>query len=1210
MYAFELFEADKPRVVVTYPGRFQPFHQGHAAVFAQLQKKFGNDNVFIITSNDTSGAKSPFSFSDKYRLMTSAGVPGDKIIETNNMYVLPEGIDPASTIFIAAVGEPDKKRLNPDTFIKKDKKDANGNIIKPAGSASYFKSFDSPETKMTADQHGYVVVIPEVHKNIKIGGKVYDVSHGTECRNLWNIIRNNPQQRAEFLTQLYGQSSAELAQIFDKIPQGTTEDISDSGTDTASPISGRVASLSEVAMNPSAFAQSIKQGQDKGVKVGFEFEVLIPADSVSGASSVAQFNPDDNSWIDGKTVKDLGAGSMRSSRGLKRILDDLVKNKRSVATELGTDSIWNAYFTWGNKQIEQEPDLNIAKNLINKIYAALKDPKVNQEVLSGNPEGENGLTKDVFVNKLAAAGIDVTGRRRIKPESLTSDQIATILEIGRTMYYRTTASDRVFGDMYRYIEQYLAEKRESYFGTYSGTTSDVAENFTKFCQSVYGTIDLKELLKTKWAFRGRTNNTTPVLKEKLWYYVTPGAPIPVSLSTQRNSSPTYKKGADFLKQNLQDVFGSTIEIFTNYHQATKKLDRWYIEPDGSLRPNPGDYSAEVVSPPLMANDAMNSLKTFYQKAQEMKLYTNSSTGLHINVSIPETLDVLKLALFAGDQYVLKTFGRENNSYARSVIKQLQGSNTGYSVNQFPDMEKELRSLAKNVSNDHFATVNFNGKYVSFRHAGGDYLNNMNEIINTVGRFIRAMIIASDPNAYRNEYINKILKLVQPAQSTGAQGLTSDELKELLTNGIPVVKFDVVLRPSFTDSAALVNGVKQFFFRQAGTADATATIQADPSAQQRLLASSGFGRPSREYLEQATANLFYTVTVLPLTARGFYKIKDVVQNNDGLQVARGVYNNSGDRFALSVGHAAVLTRKDPNFTKIFMALKGKSTTGPVGRLPMESLNEFAKDGFGDNSDNRSKILAAVKSLLDSGNKVDWLVSGQRGHVVRAQDDGITMKRYGMPRSKMQFFLPMNSDVRDNQYQIKLKAPKHYVVVNSYELEEDAAGVGVIAKNKKMAKDPRYSMSITKDVKPNTPKDMLRAFRLSEDNISKQDMMKMIKQFLPVAMKDLKIKRVPHIVLQPHIKEEGGQASFGRFVNEEEKIYLGIADRHPVDILRTLAHELVHFKQHENDEMYPGAGETGSPIENEAHWVAGIIMRHFNKKYPDAIKSKPLVLGNDQ
>ena len=45
------------------------------------------------------------------------------------------------------------------------------------------------------------------------------------------------------------------------------------------------------------------------------------------------------------------------------------------------------------------------------------------------------------------------------------------------------------------------------------------------------------------------------------------------------------------------------------------------------------------------------------------------------------------------------------------------------------------------------------------------------------------------------------------------------------------------------------------------------------------------------------------------------------------------------------------------------------------------------------------------------------------------------------------------------------------------------------------------------------------------------------------------------------------------------------------------------------MYPGSGETGSPIENEAHVIAGIIMRHFNKKYPEAVLSKPLELDSD-
>ena len=44
-------------------------------------------------------------------------------------------------------------------------------------------------------------------------------------------------------------------------------------------------------------------------------------------------------------------------------------------------------------------------------------------------------------------------------------------------------------------------------------------------------------------------------------------------------------------------------------------------------------------------------------------------------------------------------------------------------------------------------------------------------------------------------------------------------------------------------------------------------------------------------------------------------------------------------------------------------------------------------------------------------------------------------------------------------------------------EDAAGVGVVATNKKMARDPRYSTSMTVDVKPDTPQKNLKALKLA-------------------------------------------------------------------------------------------------------------------------------------
>jgi hypothetical protein len=75
-------------------------------------------------------------------------------------------------------------------------------------------------------------------------------------------------------------------------------------------------------------------------------------------------------------------------------------------------------------------------------------------------------------------------------------------------------------------------------------------------------------------------------------------------------------------------------------------------------------------------------------------------------------------------------------------------------------------------------------------------------------------------------------------------------------------------------------------------------------------------------------------------------------------------------------------------------------------------------------------------------------------------------------------------------------------------------------------------------------------------------------------------------------------------DDNMLAVALSNRHPVDILRTVAHELVHFKQNMNGELNPDSGETGSPHENQAHEIAGVIMRHFNKRYPEYLKSKPL------
>jgi hypothetical protein len=51
---------------------------------------------------------------------------------------------------------------------------------------------------------------------------------------------------------------------------------------------------------------------------------------------------------------------------------------------------------------------------------------------------------------------------------------------------------------------------------------------------------------------------------------------------------------------------------------------------------------------------------------------------------------------------------------------------------------------------------------------------------------------------------------------------------------------------------------------------------------------------------------------------------------------------------------------------------------------------------------------------------------------------------------------------------------------------------------------------------------------------------------------------------------------------------------VDILRTVAHELVHVRQHELGMIKPGDSYPGSPIELLADMVAGKLIKIYGEK----------------
>lgn len=115
---------------------------------------------------------------------------------------------------------------------------------------------------------------------------------------------------------------------------------------------------------------------------------------------------------------------------------------------------------------------------------------------------------------------------------------------------------------------------------------------------------------------------------------------------------------------------------------------------------------------------------------------------------------------------------------------------------------------------------------------------------------------------------------------------------------------------------------------------------------------------------------------------------------------------------------------------------------------------------------------------------------------------------------------------------------------------------------------------------------------------------LRDFLPLAMQHLKLENLPKIHLRAGLKT-GSQPSFGQFGTNNE-INVEVEGRHPNDALRTLAHELTHYAQHLRNEIGDNSGDTGSDIENQANAEAGVIMRHFNKKFPKYMSLRPIIL----
>ena len=109
---------------------------------------------------------------------------------------------------------------------------------------------------------------------------------------------------------------------------------------------------------------------------------------------------------------------------------------------------------------------------------------------------------------------------------------------------------------------------------------------------------------------------------------------------------------------------------------------------------------------------------------------------------------------------------------------------------------------------------------------------------------------------------------------------------------------------------------------------------------------------------------------------------------------------------------------------------------------------------------------------------------------------------------------------------------------------------------------------------------------------------IGEFIKYAIKNLEIQNPPrNLALSYDTAKAKEMRSFGYFDPNSNKIWVYCGNRNMGDILRTLAHELVHRKQDEDGRISYESGKTGSDIENEANAKAGVLLRDFGKQHEE-------------
>ena len=124
-------------------------------------------------------------------------------------------------------------------------------------------------------------------------------------------------------------------------------------------------------------------------------------------------------------------------------------------------------------------------------------------------------------------------------------------------------------------------------------------------------------------------------------------------------------------------------------------------------------------------------------------------------------------------------------------------------------------------------------------------------------------------------------------------------------------------------------------------------------------------------------------------------------------------------------------------------------------------------------------------------------------------------------------------------------------------------------------------------------------LNEEFLANDERQVIIDQFLDYVYERLELKGDEKPVVEMLYDDDKYTQEYRSFASYHPGTYdikIVAKNRNLADILRSLAHEVVHHKQNLLGVLHEKSGETGSKHENQANALAGSLMRDYGKINP--------------